>query len=57
MMVEIVQLLQQQLLKQQLRVAIDELLCLKNVFHLKRIMGTHCNRKNPNPGGRFGATS
>ena len=28
-----------------------------NVFHIKWIIGTHCNWKNQNPGGHFGATT
>ena len=28
-----------------------------NGFHIKWIIGTHCNWKNQNPGSRFGATS
>ena len=28
-----------------------------NDFHIKWIIGTHCNWKNQNPGSPFGATS
>ena len=28
-----------------------------NDFHIKWMIGTQCNWKNQNPGGRFGATS